>query len=61
MLATQSVFAYFVFFVSRYASNPDLGHWQAVKKIFRYLRGIINLKLINRGNLQPLTGYTHAD
>ena len=61
MLATQPVFAYFVSFASRYASNPDFGQWQAVKKIFRYLRGIIKLKLRNRGNLQPLTGYTHAD
>ena len=37
------------------------GHWQAVKRILRYLRGTINLKLTYRGNLQPLTGYTDAD
>lgn len=45
----------------RYTSNPDPGHEQAVKEIFCYLRGTINLKLSYRGKLQPLTGYTDAE
>lgn len=61
MLGTWPDIAFFVSCVSRYSSNPDIGHWQAAKRIFRYLRGTINLKLTYRGNLQPLTGYTNAD
>lgn len=61
MLDTRPDIAYSVSVVSRYASNPDPGHWQAVKRIFRYFYGTINLKLTYRGNLQPLTGYTNAD
>lgn len=61
MLDTRPDIAYFVSVVSRYASNPDSGHWQAVKRIFRYLRGTIDLKLTYRSNLQPLIGYTDAD
>lgn len=57
MLGTQPDIAYSVSVVSRYASNPDPGHWQVVS----YLRGTISLKLTYKGNLQPLTGYTDAD
>lgn len=45
MLGTRPDIAYSVSVVSCYSSNPDLGRWQVVKKIFRYLRGTINLKL----------------
>ena len=45
MLGTRPDIAFAVSVVSRYSSNPDPGHWQAVKRIFRYLRGTINLKL----------------
>ena len=37
MLGTRPDTACSVSVVSRYASNPDPGHWQAVKRIFRYL------------------------
>lgn len=43
MLGTRPDIAYSVSVVSCYSSNPDLGRWQVVKKIFRYLRGTINL------------------
>lgn len=61
MLGTRPDIAYSVSVVNRYASNPGPGHWQAVKRIFHYLPGTINLKLTYRGNLQPLTGYADAD
>jgi hypothetical protein len=31
--------------VSRYQSNPGKAHWQAIKRIFRYLQGTKNIKL----------------
>lgn len=61
MLGIRPDITFPVSVVSRYSSNPDPGHWQAVKRIIRYLRGTISLKLTYRGNLQPLTGYTDAD
>ena len=36
MLGTQPVIAYSISVVSRYTSNPDPGHWQAVKMVFCY-------------------------
>lgn len=54
MLGTRPDIAYSVSAVSRYASNPDPGHWLSVKRIFRYLRGTVNVKSTYRGNLQLL-------
>ena len=31
--------------LSRYASNPSTEHWKAVKRIFRYLKGTLDMKL----------------
>lgn len=45
ILGTRPDIAYSVSVVSCYSSNPDLGRWQVVKKIFRHLRGTINLKI----------------
>ena len=55
-MGTRPDIAYAVSVVSRYASNPDDNGWTAVKRIFRYLRGTLQLKLTYRGPLQPLTG-----
>jgi len=47
--------------VSRYQSNPKPAHWQAVKRIFYYLRDISNLVLCyQNGNLR-LRGYSDGD
>lgn len=61
MLGTRPDLAYAVSVVSRYSSNPNDKHQKAVKRIFRYLNGTIDLTLTYRGDLMPLNGYTDAD
>ncbi|GJR64776.1 retrovirus-related pol polyprotein from transposon TNT 1-94 [Tanacetum coccineum] len=47
--------------VSRFLSNPGKKHWEAVKWIFRYLRGTSKLG-ITFGNRKPmLVGFTDSD
>jgi hypothetical protein len=38
MTSTRPDICYVVGLVSRYQSNPGKAHWQAVKRIFRYLQ-----------------------
>jgi len=42
MLCTRPDICFAVGLVSRYQSNPELAHWQAVKRIFRCLCGSNN-------------------
>lgn len=48
--------------VSRYNKNPGPGHWTAVKRIFRYLKGTASKKLVFRktGSFIPL-GYCDSN
>jgi hypothetical protein len=45
MLTTRPDIAYVVQTVSRFATNPGPTHWEAVKKVFKYLKGTHNLWL----------------
>lgn len=48
--------------VSRFIKNPGKAHWNAVKRILRYLRGTIDKKLIyRRDDTSELHGYCDAD
>ncbi|KAJ9557314.1 hypothetical protein OSB04_011928 [Centaurea solstitialis] len=47
---------------ARYQSKPKESHLKAVKRIFRYLKGTVNLVLwYPKGSGYELTGYTDAD
>jgi hypothetical protein len=61
MLGTGPDIAFSVSVVSRYASNPTQVHMKAVKRIFRYLRGTIDLQLVYKGPIDTLKGYSDAD
>jgi len=61
MLGTRPDIAYAVSSVSRYAANPTKAHMTAVKRIFSYLRGTIDLQLTFRGELTDLVGYSDSD
>lgn len=48
--------------VSRYMQNPGKGHWLAVKRIFRYLKGTLNTKLeFSQSQTAGCVGYCDAD
>ena len=61
MLKTRSDIAYAVSLVSRYSANSIQTHWNAVVRIFRYLRGTMHYELVYKGSLQALTGYIDFD
>ncbi|KAJ9567605.1 hypothetical protein OSB04_003571 [Centaurea solstitialis] len=47
---------------ARYQSKPKVSHLKVVKRIFRYLKGTVNLGLwYPKGSGYELTGYTDAD
>src|SRR5215469_13421401 len=49
MLCTRPDLCYAVGLISRYQTNPGLKHWQAVKRILRYLRGTADYRLCYHG------------
>lgn len=61
MLGIRLDLAFSVFVVSQYASNPNCSHWQAVKRIFRYIHGTFPPQLTYRWELSNLQRYTNAD
>src|SRR5947199_4090019 len=61
MLGTRPDIAFAVSLVSRYAANPTPMHMTAVKQIFQYLKGTIDLQLTYHGELTNLVGYSDSD
>ena len=62
MVCTRPDLAHAVSVVSRFMSQPGKEHWQAVKRIFRYLRGTSDIGLVYGGDTQCLvTGYSDSD
>ena len=57
---TRPDIAYIVGALSRYNQNPKIGHWNAVKRVYRYLKGTMNysIKYTKDG---VLYGYTDSD
>ena len=60
-LATRPDIAFAVATVARFASNPGIAHWEAVKRIFRYLAGTRDLWLSYGETRRALEGYADAD
>ena len=61
MLCTRPDICYAVGIVSRYKSNPRMGHWIAVKHIFKYLRRTRYYMLVYSGRDLNHIGYTDYD
>ncbi len=61
MLKTRSNIAYSISMISRYVFNLIQTHWQAVKRIFRYLRKTYQMKLMFREALKFLKNYTNSN
>lgn len=59
---TRPDLAHAVGTVSRFNSNPGKEHWTAVKRILRYLKGTIDLRLEFRKDAERnIIGYADAD
>ena len=60
-LATRPDIAFAVSTVARFAANPGIAHWEAVKRIYRYLAGTRDLWLTYGETRRVLEGYADAD
>jgi hypothetical protein len=60
-LGTRPDISYAVTTVSRFSSNPGQAHWDAVRRIYRYLSGTKELKLTYGVVEGILVGYADAD
>ena len=61
-MATRPDIAQAVSAVSKFNANPNVAHLTAVKRIFRYLKGTVNLALkYEQSDSGALIGYTDAD
>ena len=47
--------------VAQFLDNPGWAHWEAVKHIFRYLKGTKNWELVYGGAPRDLAGFVDAD
>ena len=61
MLGIRPDIAFAVLYISRYASNPTEEHMITVKRIFKYLRGTLDLYLVYKGDFIKLSGYSDTD
>ncbi|KAK1407693.1 hypothetical protein QVD17_39315 [Tagetes erecta] len=60
MISTRPDIAYAVGKLSRYTSNPSTHHWQAINRLFKYLKGTMNYSLCYSGFPSVLEGYSDA-
>lgn len=60
-VATRPDIAYAVNSLSQYNNCYREEHWNAAKRILRYLRGTLNCKLVYKKNGESLAGYVDAD
>ncbi|KAJ0712899.1 putative RNA-directed DNA polymerase [Helianthus annuus] len=60
MISTRPDIAYAVGKLSRYTSNPGASHWQAMNRVFRYLKGTMKYGLTYTGFPSVLEGYSDA-
>ena len=58
---TRLDIAFMTSFVSQFNANPGWDHWEAVKRIYRYLIDMKLLSLTFRTQVQGLVGYVDAD
>lgn len=64
MVCTRPDLAYAVSMVSRFIANPGKDHWQALKWIFRYLKGSLDVGLnfqSRENESDMLVGYVDSD
>ena len=60
-VTTRPDISFAVSMLSQFLENPREAHWEAVKRVFRYLAGTRGHALTYGGERHELTGYTDAD
>ena len=60
-MGTRPDIAFATSTVAQFSDNPGWPHWEAVKRIFRYLLGTKKLELTYGGEERGLVGYVDAD
>jgi hypothetical protein len=60
-VATRPDITFAVSTLSQFLENPGEAHWEAVKRVFRYLAGTKNYSLTYGNERHDLIGYTDAD
>jgi Reverse transcriptase (RNA-dependent DNA polymerase) len=60
-VATRPDISFAVSTLSQFLENPGEAHWEAAKRVFRYLAGTKGHTLTYGGERHELTGYTDAD
>ncbi|GJS87424.1 zinc finger, CCHC-type containing protein [Tanacetum coccineum] len=60
MTSTRPDIAYAVGRLSRFTSNPSRQHWQAIIRVFKYLKGTMNYGLSYVGYPSVLKGYSNV-
>ncbi|OJT10684.1 Retrovirus-related Pol polyprotein from transposon TNT 1-94, partial [Trametes pubescens] len=60
-MGTRPDIAFAVSTLAQFSQNPGWVHWEAVKRVFRYLLGTKTLSLIYGGGQRGLEGYVDAD
>jgi len=60
-VATCPDISFAVSTLSQFLKNPGEGHWEAVKRVFRYLAGTWGHELMYGGEKHTLIGYTDVD
>ncbi|KAI5350367.1 hypothetical protein L3X38_003258 [Prunus dulcis] len=58
---TRPDIAYAVGRLSRYTHNPSKEHWNALERVFKYLRGTIDYSLCYKGFPNVIEGYSDAN
>ena len=61
MVATRPDLAFAISSVSQHMATPSWSYWMAVKRIMRYLKGTVHMRLQLGGQNIKLVGYCDAD
>jgi transposase InsO family protein len=65
MVSTRPDICFAVGKLSRYLDQPTIFHWNAVKKLIRYLKGTLNYGIVYRksliANFNKISGYSDSD
>ena len=60
MTSTRSDIAYVVGRLSRFTSNPSTHHWNAIKRVFKYLKGTMDYGITYVGFPSVIESYSDA-